>query len=83
MRVVVPFPPGGGIDVMSRHVTQQLSGAFGVQFIDDNRAGAGGAIGTVNFLTSPCVLLLMFGLQAPMSEMHSERQDGIQSGLHA
>ncbi len=67
MRVVVPFPPGGGIDVMSRHVTQQLSGA----------------IGTVNFLTSPCVLLLMFGLQAPMSEMHSERQDGIQSGLHA
>jgi len=46
VRVVVPFPPAGAADIVARHVTQKLSEAFGVQFIVDNRAGAGGAIGT-------------------------------------
>lgn len=46
VRVVVPFPPGGAADIVARHVTQKLSVAFNTQFIVDNRAGAGGAIGT-------------------------------------
>ena len=46
VRVVVPFPPAGAADIVTRHVAQKLSEAFGVQFIVDNRAGAGGAIGT-------------------------------------
>lgn len=45
VRAVVPFPPGGAADIVARHVAQKLSESFGVQFIVDNRAGAGGAIG--------------------------------------
>ncbi|HWI13312.1 MAG TPA: tripartite tricarboxylate transporter substrate-binding protein, partial [Burkholderiales bacterium] len=45
VRAIVPFPPGGAADIVARHVAQKLSEGFGVQFIVDNRAGAGGAIG--------------------------------------
>ena len=48
VRVVVPFPPGGAADIVARQVTHNLSAALGAQFIVDNRAGAGGAIGTEN-----------------------------------
>ncbi len=46
VRVVVPFPSGGAIDIIARHVTQKLSEQFSTPFIVDNRGGAGGAIGT-------------------------------------
>ena len=45
VRVVVPFPPGGAADIVARQVAQGLGASFGTQFIVDNRAGAGGAIG--------------------------------------
>ena len=45
-RVIVPQAPGGGIDFMARQYTSKLSGAFGQQFIVDNRTGAGSTIGT-------------------------------------
>lgn len=45
VRVVVPAPPGGALDIVARHVTQKLGEALGAQFIVDNRGGAGGAIG--------------------------------------
>src|SRR5215475_5260788 len=44
--LVVPFPPGGGVDAMARVVAAKLSEAMRVQFVVDNRAGAGGTIGT-------------------------------------
>ena len=46
VRVIVPFPPGGGVDSMGRLVSQKLSESFGRQFIVDNRGGANGMIGS-------------------------------------
>jgi tripartite-type tricarboxylate transporter receptor subunit TctC len=46
VRMIVPFPAGGAADIVARQVAQGLSAGTGAQFIVDNRAGAGGAIGT-------------------------------------
>jgi len=46
IRVIVPFPPGGGTDFVMRAIAPQLSEALGQQVLVDNRAGAQGVIGT-------------------------------------
>jgi len=46
VRLVVPFPPGGGVDVTARILAQRLSERTGQSFIIDNRSGASGIIGT-------------------------------------
>jgi tripartite-type tricarboxylate transporter receptor subunit TctC len=46
VRFVVPYPPGGGTDVIARIVQPRLSEALGQQIIIENRGGAGGALGT-------------------------------------
>jgi len=45
VRVIVPFPPGGGNDILARAMSARLTESFGQQFIVDNRGGAGGLIG--------------------------------------
>jgi tripartite-type tricarboxylate transporter receptor subunit TctC len=46
VRVLMPFPPGGGTDIIGRILAQRLAKAFGQPFIVDNRAGSGGTIAT-------------------------------------
>ena len=46
VRMIIPFPPGGGSDVAGRVVATALSERLGRQVIVDNRAGAGGVIGS-------------------------------------
>ncbi len=46
VRVIVPFAPAGPTDIMARILTNQLGGRLNGSFIVDNRAGAGGNIGT-------------------------------------
>ena len=45
IRVVVPWPAGGGTDVVARMVTNRMATALGQSVVIDNRAGAGGNIG--------------------------------------
>jgi len=44
--LIVPYPPGGGVDAMARVAGDKLSVALGQQVVVDNRGGAGGNIGT-------------------------------------
>jgi len=46
IKLVVPFPPGGPMDVMARIVGQQLNASLKQPVIVENRAGAGGALGS-------------------------------------
>ena len=43
---IVPYPPGGGTDVIARIVQNRLSEALGQPIVIENRSGAGGAVGT-------------------------------------
>ncbi len=45
VRVIIPFPPGGGSDLVGRIIAGILTERLGVSFVSDNRVGAGGAIG--------------------------------------
>jgi tripartite-type tricarboxylate transporter receptor subunit TctC len=46
VRFIVPAPPGGGADILARTLGQRLGEMWGQQFVVDNRAGAGGIVGT-------------------------------------
>ena len=45
MRMIVPFPPGGGTDILARALAQKLNEAWGVPVVVENRGGANGTIG--------------------------------------
>jgi len=53
IRVIVPFPPGGGTDIVARTVTPKMAEILGQPFVIENRAGAGGNIGTEVVAKSP------------------------------
>jgi len=51
--IVMPFPPGGGTDVVFRSVSAKLQAELGVPIVIENRAGAGGTIGTASGAGAP------------------------------
>jgi tripartite-type tricarboxylate transporter receptor subunit TctC len=53
VKLVVPFPPGGPLDVIGRLIAQKLSEAWGQSVVIDNRPGAGGNIGAEVVAKSP------------------------------
>ncbi len=46
VKIIVPFPPGGPTDIVGRFVATKLGEAFNQQFVVENRAGAGGTVGS-------------------------------------
>jgi tripartite-type tricarboxylate transporter receptor subunit TctC len=53
VRVIVPFPPGGTTDFIARLVSQRLGAVFAQPFVVENRAGAGGTLGSDLVAKSP------------------------------
>lgn len=53
IRWVVPFPPGGGTDILARTLGQKLNEAWGVPVVVDNRGGANGTIGAALVAKAP------------------------------
>jgi tripartite-type tricarboxylate transporter receptor subunit TctC len=46
VRIICPFPPGGAADLLSRALAEEIAGPLGHPVVVENRAGAGGSIGT-------------------------------------
>lgn len=53
IRLILPFPPGGGTDTMARAMSNRLGEALGQQVVVDNRPGASGALGADIAARSP------------------------------
>jgi tripartite-type tricarboxylate transporter receptor subunit TctC len=53
IRIVVPFTPGGGTDILARLIAQKLNESWGQPVVVDNRPGASGTLGTAFVAKSP------------------------------
>jgi tripartite-type tricarboxylate transporter receptor subunit TctC len=53
IRLVVPFPPGGGTDTIARETSQRVAAATGWTFVVENRPGAGGNLGVDTAAKAP------------------------------
>jgi tripartite-type tricarboxylate transporter receptor subunit TctC len=53
IKLIVPVPPGGGVDLLSRAIGGKMSASMGVPVVIENRAGASAAIGTEMLAKSP------------------------------
>jgi tripartite-type tricarboxylate transporter receptor subunit TctC len=68
VRVVIPFPAGGSIDIVARSIAQRWSPQLGQQLVIDNRGGAAGVIGTQLVAQAPADgYTLLYGNLGPLS----------------
>lgn len=76
LRLIVPFPPGGGNDILARTVSQRLSEVIGQQVVVDNRGGAGGLIGAQTAVNAaPDGYTLFLGSIGNLAHMPALRKD--------
>ena len=80
--LVVPFPPGGGVDATARVLSQKLTEAWHQQVVPDNRTGAGTTIGTQKGIHGFCRNVPVRGrvaaapLPTPWAEISKRRSVG-------
>lgn len=68
VKIIVPYPPGGSTDILSRVLAEKLTPALGQQVVVENRAGATGMIGAEAVARSPADgYTLLMGVNGPMT----------------
>jgi tripartite-type tricarboxylate transporter receptor subunit TctC len=80
IRLIVPFAPGGGTDIVARLLAQKLTEAFGQTVIVDNRAGGGGTLGvetTVRATPDGYTTIIMSGSYATNAAIYKLPYDPV------
>ena len=76
VRMIVPFPPGGGNDILARTVGNRFTEVIGQQVVVDNRGGAGGLIGAQTAATAaPDGYTLFLGSVGNLAQIPALRRD--------
>src|SRR5690242_4566959 len=76
LRLIVPFPPGGGNDILARTIGQRLSEVVSQQVVVDNRGGAGGALGaTIAAQANPDGYTLFLGSVGNLAQTPALKAD--------
>src|SRR5262245_59282359 len=53
LRILCPFPPGGGVDITARAIAQELSAQLGQPVVVENKPGAGGNVAAAEVARAP------------------------------
>jgi tripartite-type tricarboxylate transporter receptor subunit TctC len=80
VRVIVPYAPGGGADVIARVISQKLAETLGQPIVVDNRAGGGGTIGSetaVRAAPDGYTLAFVSGAYTTMAALHPLPYDAV------
>ena len=78
VRIVVPFAPGGGVDLTARILAQRLTEGFKQSFIVENRTGASGIIGTESVVkAAPDGYTLLAGSQTTQAVVPALYKDQV------
>lgn len=80
IRMIVPFVPGGGTDIVARSIAQKLTEALGQSVVVDNRAGGGGTIGaetTVRAAPDGYTIIMVSGSYATNAALYKLSYDPI------
>ena len=78
IRMLVPFPPGGAVDLITRVTAPQVTKSFGQQVVVDNRAGGGGTIATEMLVRSKpdgYTLMMASGAYSANAALHKLTYD--------
>src|SRR6185436_7253927 len=80
IRLITPFAPGGGTDILGRLIGPQITEAWGQSVVVDNRPGGGGTIGAgmvVNAVPDGYTLILVSGSYGANPALHKLPYDSV------